>query len=390
MITTPAAVVDSNGISAPSFADIMNWLTTQYQSIFGADVYLGADSQDGQFLAILAQGFNDCNAAAIACYNSFSPATAQGNSLSSRVKINGIERATSSNSTANLTLTGVAGTTVTNGIVTDANNNQWLLPASVTIPSSGTITVTATAKDTGAITATAGTINKIQTAVYGWQTVTNASDAAAGNPIETDAALRVRQGNSVALPSKSPLAGIVGVVEAIPGVTACQPYENDTNTTDSNGLPPHSIALVVQGGDATAIATAIASKTCGPYTHGTTVVNVADAIGIQRPIRFFTPTLVPVAVSVSLHALTGYTSAIAAEIQAAVAAYINGLSIGQAVMITRLYVPVQLNGGSDSATFEVVSVLAAAKPGTPGSSDVAIAFNGKATCAASDVTITVV
>lgn len=391
MASPTAPTISEAGITAPSFSDILDYLQTQYRAIFGADVYLGNDSQDGQFIGIIAKAINDSNSAAIACYNAFSPSTAQGNGLSSVIKINGIKRATASNSTVNVLIVGVAGTTISNGIINDANNNQWMLPASVVIPPAGQITVTATAKEAGNIRAPAGTITKIQTPTYGWQTVNNPADASPGNPVETDAALRVRQARSVALPSLTALAGIVGAVEAVSGVTACRADENDTNATDSNGLPAHSISLVVRGGDATAIATAIMDKkTPGSYTHGSTLVNVADSLGITHPIRFYVPTVLPITVSISLHALAGYTSSIADEIKAAVAAYINGLSIGQSVMLPRLYVPAQLAGGPDSSSYEIASILIAATPGTPAESDVAVAFNQLATCTAADVSITVV
>src|SRR5690348_1507892 len=143
-ITTTAPTISSTGISAPSYADILSFLQSKYQGIYGADVYLGSDSQDGQFLAVIAQAINDANSAAIAIYNSFSPATAQGAALSSNVKINGLARNVASYSTVDLLITGQAGTTITNGVVTDAANNRWSLPASVVIPSGGQVTVTAT------------------------------------------------------------------------------------------------------------------------------------------------------------------------------------------------------------------------------------------------------
>ncbi len=386
-----APTIDESGISAPTYAEVLDYLQTQYRAIFGADVYLENDSQDGQFLGIIARAIHDSNSAAIACYNAFSPSTAQGNGLSSVVKINGIARSVATNSTVNVTVTGVAGTTITSGIVADANNNQWLLPTSVVIPPAGFIVVTATAKEVGNISAASGTVTKIQTPVYGWQSVTNVSDASPGAAVETDAALRVRQSQSVALPSLTALAGIVGAVESVSGVTACKGFENDTGTTDSNGLPAHSIAIVVQGGDSTEIATAIMNKkTPGAYTYGTTLVNVTDSIGISHPIRFFVPTQKSIVVAISLHALTGYTTAIATQIKAAVADYINALGIGQAVMIPRLYVPAQLSGGDGSTTFEITAITIAVSPGSPSSSDVAIAFNEIATCLTSNITITVV
>lgn len=391
MASATAPTVDANGISAPTFADILAYLQTQYRAIYGADLYLGNDSQDGQFLGIVAAAINDSNAAAVAVYNSFSPATAQGNGLSNNVKINGISRLVASNSSADVILVGVAGTVITNGVVSDANNNYWNLPASVVIPSSGTITVTATAQQSGAITAAANTINKIQTAAYGWQSVTNPLAATAGNPIETDAALRVRQNNSVALPSQTVLSGILGGVQSITGVTAAAIYENDTNTTDGNGLPAHSFAVVAQGGDPIAIATEILNKkSIGAYTYGTTVNTIVDSDGVSNTIRFFRPTVSNVKVAVTLHALIGYTSLIGSAIQTAVANYINALKIGDDVMITRLYLPAQLNGNADSLTFEIVGVQAALVGGTLGSTDIAIPFNGLGQCTAANVTVTVV
>jgi len=53
MITTTAATIDATGISAPSYEDILEYLRAQYQGIYGADVYLGNDSKDGQFLGIM-------------------------------------------------------------------------------------------------------------------------------------------------------------------------------------------------------------------------------------------------------------------------------------------------------------------------------------------------
>lgn len=390
MASPTAPTIDANGISAPQYADILTFLQAQYRSIFGEDVYLGSDSQDGQFLGIIAAAINDSNAAAVAIYNSFSPATAQGNGLSSNVKINGITRLIASNSTVDVTLTGVAGTTINNGVVADGSNNNWLLPASVTIPPAGTITVTATAQVEGAVSAAIGTITKIQTPVYGWQTVTNPSAADEGNPVETDAQLRVRQSASVALASQTVAAGILGAVESVAGVDAAMLYENDTNATDSNGLPAHSFSMVVEGGDATAVATAIfKKKTPGAYTYGTTSVSLTDPdTGFSNTIRFFRPTLKPVSVAIELTAGTGYSTAITNEIKASVAAFINSLKIGEDVQIARLYLPAQLYGAADASKFDIITVKAAFSPGTPGTSNLVVAFNERATCAVSDVTIT--
>ena len=390
MSSPTAPTIDANGITVPQFADILAYLQAQYRVIFGPDVYLGNDSQDGQFLGVIAAAINDSNAAAVAIYNSMSPATAQGNGLSNNVKINGIARLVASKSTVDVTLVGVAGTIIANGVVADANNVNWNLPASVTIPSSGTITVTATAQNAGSITAAANTVTKIQTPTYGWQSVNNAASAAVGNPIETDAALRVRQGQSVALPSLTVLDGIVGAVESLAGVTLVQSYEHDTATTDVNGLPAHSIALVVQGGDTTAIATAISQKkTPGAYTQGTTSQVITTPSGFSNTIRFYRPTTKAISVEVKIHAINNYTTIIGDEIKAQVAAYINALGVGEDVLIPRLYVPAQLGGADNSKTYEITWVKASIKPAAVGTTDVTIAFNELATCSIADINLVV-
>lgn len=145
-MSSTAPTIDASGITAPDYATILEWLQGQYRAIFGSDVYLGNDSQDGQFLGIVAAAINDSNMAVIEAWNSAGPATAQGEALSSRVKINGISRAVATRSQVTVTLVGQAGTVITDGVVSDANNNRWLLPSPVVIPPAGSISVTATAE----------------------------------------------------------------------------------------------------------------------------------------------------------------------------------------------------------------------------------------------------
>lgn len=389
MITTTAPTIDATGISAPAFSDILDFLKSKYQAIYGPDTYLENDSKDGQLLAIFASCINDANAVAISVYNAFSPATAQGANLSSVVKINGIARAVASASTVDVTIGGVVGTTITNGVVQDTNQVNWDLPASVTIPPAGTITVTATCEQPGAVSAAPGAVTTIATPTRGWQTVTNASAASLGNPVEDDADLRVRQASSTALPSLTVLDGIIGAVKAITGVTRVAAYENDTNIIDTNGLPPHVISLVVEGGDATAIANAIAAKkTPGGGTYGTTTVTVNDVYGIPHPINFFRPTPQAITAVVNLKALTGYSTAVGARVQQAISDYVNSVSIGggSAGAVEWDACIAAAKGIVGGTTFKITS-LTISGPGGAGAPDVPLAFNQSATCTPASVTV---
>lgn len=388
-LSTLAPVITSTGISAPTYSDILASLKASFQLIYGSDAYLEADSQDGQLLAVFAQAIYDAGQACIAVYNSFSPQTAVGVGLSNVVKINHMQRNVASNSQVNVLLTGTVGTVINNGLVSDGVN-QWALPSSVTIPVGGSITVTATAVKQGAIVALAHTVTSIVTPVAGWFSVDNASGASLGQPIESDAELRTRQIGAPALNSQTTLVGLAASINAIPGVTYGTIYENDTGSTDSNGLPAHSIAVVVAGGDATVIAQTIYNKKGqGVGTYGSTSINITDVSGALKAIHFTVPTEAPLKVSIALTAHDGYTSTIGAAIQQAVANYINAMVIGEDLVVNRLFAPALLGSGSDSLTFTITSLQAGLVSGSVGTSDIVIAFTSKATCLASNVTLTV-
>lgn len=386
-MSIPACTITPAGITAPTYDQILTALKTEFQTIYGADAYLEPDSQDGQLLAVFALALSDTNAAIIAAYNQFSPATSQGEGLSSMVRINGLQRLAASNSTATVRLVGQAGTVISGGIVSDGSY-KWSLPASVVIPVSGQIDVLATCQTQGAIVAAPNTINQISTPTRGWQTVANPAAATVGAPVETDAALRVRQAASTSLPALSVLSSIISSVANISGVRAWAAYENDTSATDSNGVPAHCISLVVDGGDVAAIAAAIARhKTPGTGTYGSTSAIVTDSSGMSTTIRFYRPTVAAIAVRVAVTALPGYVSSTGVAVQAAIAAYVSGLAIGADVYLSKLFAEADLAGLS--STYNVTAITISRDGGVFSAADVAIAFNERANCPAASVTITV-
>lgn len=389
-LPTLAAQVTVAGITAPSYADILASLKASFRSIYGSDAYLEADSQDGQLLAVFARSIHDCNQMAISVYNSFSPTSAQGAGLSSVVKINGISRLPATKSQVNVTLTGVVGTVINNGVVADTNKNRWDLPPVVTIPVGGSIVVTATAQNAGNISALTGTVTTIITPVAGWQAVTNIPAATPGVALETDAQLRGRQAQSVSLPAMSIMGALLGAVKTVPGVSAARIYENEANSTDSNGLPAHSIAVVAQGGDAAAIAQVIMDKKSpGVATHGAITQNLIDQVGVTQVIKLSVPTPVRVLVAINIKGLTGYASDVGDAIKSSVRDFINQIGIGNPVYFTRLYGPALQIGTLGQGTFEVLSIQISKHPAAVAAADITIAWNEIANCALSDMTLTV-
>lgn len=391
-MTTPVATIDSTGISVPDFATALAYVQGLYQAAFGNDAYIDPDSQDGQWIGNIASAISDSNEMAAAVFNQFSPSTSQGAGLASVVKINGLSKLASSQSTADVTLVGQVGTQITNGQVGDSQqqNTTWDLPALVTIPISGQITVTATCTQQGAIVAPAHTLTQILTPTRGWQTSDNALAATPGAPVEIDATLRMRQAASTNQVAQTPVSALQGALTNLAGVQRLRIYENDTDVPDGNGVKAHTLAIVIEGGDATQICQTIALKKMpGGGTQGTVTQVVVDQNGAPKPISFYPLTVVPITVAITIKALPGYISTTGAQIVADVASWISGLGIGAEVYWAKLFGPAGLNNVALGNTFNVQSITLSRDGNPLAPADVVISFIEAASCDAAHVALTV-
>ena len=389
-LATLAPTVSNTGISAPQYSDIYQSLIATFQNIYGSDIYVAPDSQDGQFLAVIAAAINDSNQAMISVFQGYSPYYAQGTGLSAQVKLNGLTRLTATNSSAVGVVTGVVGTIITNGVVQDAGGNLWNLPTSVTIPTGGSISVTVTAQQPGSISATVGTINQIYNPQVGWQTFSNTSAAVAGQATETDAALRIRQAASVATPALAVRDAIYAAIGAVTGVGRYTVYENPTGSTDANGVPAHAIACVVEGGSVAAITSAIfLRKPPGIQTYGTTSYTQTSPLGLTSVINYFVLGQVNIYFAVTIKALPGYLSTTTADIISALVAYVKSLVIGESVYVSQTSAIASMIGLPEGQTFYITDFRLGTAASPTGTSNIAIAYNQGANCAASNITVTV-
>ncbi|CDG20704.1 conserved protein of unknown function [Xenorhabdus poinarii G6] len=385
-----AAKITASGITAPDYPTILERLTGYFRRIYGEEAYLAPDSKDGQMIAIYALALHDANNALIATYNSFSPSTATGSALSNNVAINGMSRHKTTKSTSDVEIIGQVGTAIKNGTVRDIQGYSWSLPDVVTIGTHGTVTVTATCQTSGSITAAPGDISEIGTPTRGWQSVRNYSAATPGRAVETDAALRIRQQKSVALPSRTVLDGVQGAISLIPGVSRLRGFENDTNQTDSYGIPPHAIAMIVDGGDAKTIAQTIAlKKGAGGGTYGDTVVNVADCYQIVHPIHFSRPVDVVVFIEIRLTPFDGYTTLVGDRIREAIVAYIDSIRIGDSVYLTKLYLPANLPGDAEGKTYDITDIKIGRSVNSVATANLKTKFNEAVTCRPENIKLVV-
>jgi len=387
-MTIPIPVISSAGITLPSYNDVLIGYQQGYMLVYGSDISINANDLDAQWLAIQAQAYFDLSQMIGVIYSSFG-ALAQGPFLDNMVAITGIVRNVATYSTATVTLTGSSGTVISNGVIGDNQglNTTWDLPATVTIPSGGSINVTATCTTIGAITASADTLTKILTPTANWNAVNNIGAAVVGVAVELDSQLIQVQQQSVALSAETSIQAIAAAVLNVSGVTEVAYLNNDTNSPIS-GVPAGNFAIIVAGGTTTAVAQAIASKKPpGIPSYGTTSVIVLDTNGVPDQINFYEIDLVELTIQVTITTLAGYQAQTAQTIISNVVNFINGLDIAEPSYLARLYSPANNGGVGIGATYVVTGIEQSIKPNALGVLDLTPLLYQQFVITAADVTI---
>lgn len=257
----------SNGIVVPSQQDLTNYYVDGFKSIYGTDINVAPETQDGQYIGIATQVNLDTNDLIVQTYNSFDPDNAIGVVLDQRVAINGIQRQAGTFTVTNISLVlnqsvnlfGLDQTAQSVYTVSDAAGNDWQLQTTQLGTGPGSVVFAFQSANPGAISTIPNTITIPVTIVLGVTSINNPTTySSLGVNEETDAALKIRRQKSVALPSQGYYNGLLAALENISGVTTAIIHENDTGSVDAFGVPGHSIWVIVGGaGSAAEIAQTI-------------------------------------------------------------------------------------------------------------------------------------
>lgn len=290
--------IDDTGLNIEPLNELVTRLEDSFKDIYGSDINVEANSPDGQMINIFAQAIEDVKEVIKDVYNSFAISTATGRSLDTRVALNGLARAGATNTITpvsvtvdqNVTLQGLDSVGGNPFTVQDDTENNFQLQDEIAL-TPGTHSLNFQAEEDGNIEVTLNTIQTIVTLQAGVVSVDNPdSPIVVGVDEETDQQLRARQQRSVALPSQGYLDGLDGALLAVKDVFDSKVYENDTPVTDVNGIPPHSIWAVVDGGEEQDIGDTIRlKKTAGCGTKGDVVVEYTENNGLISAIRFDRP-----------------------------------------------------------------------------------------------------
>lgn len=365
----------SQGFTRTRLDERLTTLQEAMRAIFGPTLNLDPDTMDGQTLGIFAESTSNLDQLAEDVYHSFNPQSATGVALSRLVQLNGIRRIEGTYSTVALRCVGSQGTVIPAGslVKSTATNATFETIAEATIPAGGQIDIEARSSIKGAVLAPAGTLTKIDTPIFGWQTATNPLDAAPGRNEETDEQLRLRRRASTSTPGQAIVDAMYGALTNIPEVRQAKVYENDQDVIDANGLPPHSIYCIVEGGaNADILDTIWLKKTAGTTTHGTTAGQVTDSMGNPHTLNFSRPTDVNVWVTVNLHTRPGWPTDGAQRITNALTAWaVANQSIGEEVIHSRLFDPVNSIQGHS-----IDSLYIGTSAAPTGTANIAVPFDG--------------
>jgi len=209
---------------------------------------LDPDSPDGQRVAIEAQLVLDAQSFGALEYNQRDPDFALGQSLNSIIKLAGISRRPATRSQVDVEVTTDRPLTLPEDYAVEDDLGQaWTTLNATDIPP-GETTVTLFAETFGAVEAGPTTVVNPVTVVIGVLSVTNPLAAVVGIDEETDQELRVRRNRSLETPQSSSTGRMFTALANLPNVTDVAVYENDTDATDADGIPAHSLWVVVEGG----------------------------------------------------------------------------------------------------------------------------------------------
>jgi len=384
-----------------------DWYAQERQLYLDIDANwnLDASTPDGLKLSSDAEIWANLDEIGQRAYNSKDPNKAKDYDLDVICSLTGTIRSQGTPSNVELTLSGVAGTVIIAGklIESSVDGSQWATDINATIGVGGTVTVNATCTSNGATQASIGTLTRIVSTVGGWQGVTNATVATPGTNVQNNSSLRLERAKAVARPGSNQVDNMLGEIFAVDGVRRAIVLENDTDVTDANGLPEHSVAPIVDGGTDADVALAIFRKKnpgCKLHAAGTsvTVNGVYDKyITNARDITFSRPVYVDMTINVTIQndgSLPGNANDLivaailnyaAGDLVAAECGFnVLGFDIGEEVPVSRMYTPInQVIGTYGNAYVTNLTV------NTLTSGQVAIDFNELSRWTSGNITVVI-
>ena len=303
---------DSQGIITQTLSEIINERENTLKTVMGEEFIIDKTSPIGNME--LADSNSEVLIHELIAYlipNQIDAKTATGIFLDAICEKNRIYRKQANYTTLDLVIEGDKNTQFLSGDITITDSTSGLyydLNENCTIGDDNKVYAQFKCQSIGDYYPLSSTTFEIQTPMAGLTSVTldsENSNLVVGNFTETDDELRRRRELSISLNSTSILESIKSAIYSLDGVKYVVPFENDTETTNTDGLPMKSFEMVVYGGDEDEITDTIFNKKpVGTRAYGTTVKVKTDSEGSLYNIGYTKATQINIGMEIKVKSKT--------------------------------------------------------------------------------------
>lgn len=304
------AGLTTTGLTIKDLQEIIAEFVADEVANIDADLNTEADSVVGQLNAIYGAALNSLWELFEGLYQSGYADTASGQSLSWIAALTGTIRQPATKSTLAVTFDGTNSTVVPVGteVYVDGDPQSRFVSTEAVTISGGSTATTLQAVTAGSSTTAALASDSliIATPVTGLDTVTITADAVQGEDEETDSELRARRLVELARAASATVDAIRAEVSQVTGVDAVIVFENVTSGTDSEGLPPGAIEVIVYSDGSPTLDTSTLGQTiwdakpAGTLAHGDIALSATDDAGNTQAVNYSTPDAVTVHIELSV------------------------------------------------------------------------------------------
>lgn len=336
------AALTEQGFKRPIFSEILESQRQKARELFGEDIDLDEKTPLGKFILItvydLARAYEDLEN----IYYSRFPNTAKGVSLDRLCPFAAITRNPPTAAEHKIKISGTAGWTVEAGTLFGTDDGVvFYNEETAEIPTAGYIETIVRCTELGTIGNVAvGDINKIVNPVAGLTSIEHLEMTVKAVDEETDTALRKRFAETLAGGGSATAEAIKAEVLRVANVRSCKIVENDKDTADADGRPPHSFEAYVAADTEIypEVAAAIfRKKPIGIHSYGTITQTVTAADGTEHTIKFSTIDFLNIIINVSVQTNTYFPADGVAQIKQKLIDYISTFNSGQDVNKSSLY-----------------------------------------------------
>lgn len=326
--------LDNNGIITADTSDIKSEVQTEMQDALGSDVSLEDGTPQGRLIDMETEARVQVAINNAYISNMWNFNQASGIALDAWGANFGLEREGAASSRVTATVTGIAGTVISQGAkASTADGYMFYAENNITIGLGGSATGTFLSIEKGAIPCAANSLTKIIDGTLGWESINNTSPAILGNKKQSDTTFKQEFYESGLFGGFSLWQDYQNEINKVENVISSYVIDNGENnsiTVDGVSIDAHSLYACVDGGTNADVAAALLSrKSAGCNWTGNTSVSVVEPISGQTyTVKFDRPTPVNIEAAITIDTTNVSADNPQAIVQQAVYNYINTLKVG--------------------------------------------------------------